>query len=104
MRFLFPRAKFASTATIEAQSASIINEANEVWWLDDEPLMHRDGHVLHPADPPERFVEETLDCIHSCETLIRMLTDQYPHLDLDAAVENVRLKNEKRGYYEGEED
>ena len=103
MRFLFPRAKFASTATIQKQTQSIINEAHEIWFLLDEPIKHVDGHVLHEADTPERFVEEALDCIHSCETLIRMVADRNPDLDLDALVENVRLKNEARGYYEGEE-
>jgi len=47
-----------------------------------------------------RVIEETLDCIHACETLLR----KFPISKVLSLRGQVYLKNKERGYYIGETD
>ena len=47
----------------------------------------------------ERVIEETLDCMQACETLLRAFSAERVKIARDAVVE----KDRKRGYYREEE-
>lgn len=82
--FNFPRAKFADENNIHAQVAHIQTEADE---------------AFRELNSPDRMTlaMEIMDCLHSCETALRMLEDE--GLSLSDVMTMVYEKNEARGYY-----
>lgn len=82
--FNFPRAKFADENNIHAQVAHIQTEADEAF-----RELNTDQRAL---------AMEIMDCLHSCETALRMLEDE--GLRISEIMTAVYEKNEARGYYE----
>ena len=83
MNFNFPRAKFADSNTIEDQVLHIVSESIE---------------AANESDP-ELQAMEIMDCLHSCETALRILEEQHG-IGLDSIIAEVEHKNRVRGYYE----
>lgn len=86
MLFNFPRCKFASTNSIEAQALHIHSEGKEV------RKAAKSGNLDHTD-------EEVMDCLHSCETYLRMRQERNG-LDIQALMHRVAEKNDARGYYD----
>ena len=83
--FGFPRTTFVDMNGIRTQALHIDSEAREV----KESAALPD--ILHTA-------EEIFDCLHSCETGLRILQEKYG-VDVDAVHAFVKEKNHRRGYY-----
>lgn len=85
--FNFPPAKFVPPEglTRSGQADHIVEEAAELYAESTS-----DKEV-----PPERYIEELLDCIHACETALR----EFDAASIDKAMRAVVEKNQKRGYY-----
>lgn len=58
-------------------------------------------NALTDEEPPERVAEELMDVIHSAETALRLLP--FDEAQLDAIKRGVVEKNQRRGYYGGDE-
>lgn len=86
-RFNFPPAKFVPPEgmTRSGQADHIVEEAAELFA----------EATSDAANPPEKYIEEVLDCIHACETSLREFDPEVVSRVADAVVE----KNEDRGYY-----
>lgn len=85
MYYTFPRSRFVVENGIAQQSEHILSEAVE---------------AVQSAFTPDIFhtAEEIFDCLHSCETALRMLEEKY-EVDLDDVKDHVTAKNRARGYY-----
>ena len=85
--FNFPRAKFVPPEglTRAGQADHIVEEAAELFA----------EATSDAANPPEKYIEEVLDCIHACETSLREFDPEVVSRVADAVV----AKNEDRGYY-----
>ncbi len=85
MQFTFPEVRFVKTASLEKQVSHVLSEAAEV----DDAC--RPGNYDHLS-------MELLDLIHSAESALRILDEQYG-VDLPALHAAVIKKNQERGYY-----
>lgn len=56
--------------------------------------------LAYDQEPIQRVAEETLDLIHSCETLLRIL-EQRQGIDVAVLHDLIVEKNRQRGYYHG---
>lgn len=85
--FNFPPAKFVPPEglTRSGQADKIVEEAAEVY-------AESTGDA---GNPPEKYIEEVLDCIHACETALREFDPEIVSKAVDAVIE----KNKERGYY-----
>lgn len=84
--FQFPRTKFVDDNGIATQVNHIKSEAKEV----EQSVFCPD--IFHTA-------EEIYDCLHSCETGLRILEEKHG-IDLDDVRDHVEAKNRARGYYD----
>lgn len=75
-------------STLSTQVRKVVEEASEI------VKAHEDD------EGTDRIIEETLDCIHACETLLR----KFPISRVLAMRGQVYRKNKERGYYVGEKD
>lgn len=82
----FPRTKFVESNGIATQSGHIYSEALEV----EQSVLTPD--IQHTA-------EEVMDCLHSCETALRILQEKYG-INISVLRRDVERKNMERGYYE----
>lgn len=81
----FPRTIFVDGNGIYGQVSHINTEAVEA--------------AAELGNPDINFVAmEIIDCLHSCETALRILEEKYK-VDIKALMFDVYQKNEKRGYY-----
>lgn len=89
-RYQFPETKFVpeNTPSRMAQAFKILDEAEEV-----AVEVYNDGLAV-------REVEECLDVIVSCETLLR----SYPPKIVQDAYDLVVSKNRNRGYWKAQKD
>lgn len=78
----FPETIFVKSMTIDDQCLHVVSEAIEAAREDD----------------PFKKAMELYDTIHSSETGLQILEDQFG-VDLDHAKQEVIEKNRKRGYY-----
>ena len=85
MNFNFPRTKFAGINGICSQVMHICSEAAEAKESSFTP------DIQHTA-------EEVMDCLHSCETALRILQEKYG-INISALRRDVERKNMERGYY-----
>lgn len=85
MIFSFPRVKFVDSNGIATQSSHILSEALEV----EESVLK--PYIKHTA-------EEVMDCLHSCETALRILQEKYG-INVSELRRDVERKNFERGYY-----
>lgn len=86
MLYHFPRASFVDANGIYGQVSHINTEAVEA--------------AAELGNPDINFVaEEVMDCLHSCETALRILEEKYG-VDVRALMFKVAAKNEARGYYD----
>lgn len=85
--FNFPMAKFVPPEglTRSGQADQIVEEAAELF---AEATSDKDN-------PPEKYIEEVLYCIHACETALHEFDPEVVSRVADAVIE----KNEERGYY-----
>jgi hypothetical protein len=83
--FGFPRTTFVDNNGILTQALHIHSEGKEVKELAATP------DILHTA-------EKIMDCLHSCETGLRILKEKYG-VDIDEVHTLVKEKNLRRGYY-----
>jgi hypothetical protein len=83
--YSFPLTKWVKTATAAKQKNHFYSEWNE--YLDAAAYEHDSQHEL----------EELIDLYHSLETYFRIL--ERDGIDVGAAFERVKQKNESRGYY-----
>lgn len=83
--YRFPRTKFVDQNGIVQQSNHIQSEAMEV------SLSVYTPDIFHTAT-------EIFDCLHSCETALRILEEKYS-VDLADVRDHVEAKNRARGYY-----
>jgi Lar family restriction alleviation protein len=81
----FMRTKFVSLNGIASQSSHIYSEALEV----EQSVLTPD--IQHTA-------EEVMDCLHSCETALRILEEKYG-INIAKTRRDVEQKNLNRGYY-----
>ena len=88
MTFNFPKTRYADINGIVAQATHIYSEALEV----QQAVFASD--MNHTA-------EEIMDCLHSCETALRILQERY-NINLNALRMDVERKNMERGYYSSE--
>lgn len=86
MLYNFPRVRFASTNSLEGQALHIHSEGKEV------RKAAKSGNLDH-------LDEEVMDCMHSCETYLRMRQERNG-LDVRALMHRVAEKNDARGYYD----
>ena len=86
MIFNFPETIYVRQNGIATQSEHIYSEALEV----KQAVLTPD--VLHTA-------EEVMDCLHSCETALRILQNKYG-INLSQLRRDVERKNFDRRYYE----
>lgn len=89
--FRFPRAVFVDQNNIIQQFRHVRSEIDEVW-QELEP-----GYSTGIFDPV-RVAEESMDAIHSLESLLRILAEKYK-VDLMQGQEQLINKNRARGYY-----
>jgi len=82
MNYSFPAVKFANKNTIKQQEEHIRSEFFEFYYESNK----------------DKKIEEAIDLYHSLETLFRILEQQ--GIAINIAFEQVRLKNEARGYYD----
>lgn len=85
MLFNFPRTKFVDDNTYIDQALHIYSEGKEV-------------RAAAAAGNMNHLDEEVLDCMHSCETYLRMRSER-DKVDIRALMHQVAEKNETRGYY-----
>lgn len=83
--FNFPRTSFVTENGICMQSKHIGSEAMEI----DQSVYTPD--INHTA-------EEVMDCLHSCETALRILQEKHG-INLNEVRARVKAKNMMRGYY-----
>lgn len=86
MQFNFPRAKFVDENDITDQAIHVCSEAIETL----APGRIRDF---------EHMAEEMMDCLHSCETGLRILQEDHG-INLNEVRRAVERKNREREYYE----
>lgn len=86
MHFNFPKTRYADINGIVDQATHIYSEALEV----QQAVFASD--MNHTA-------EEIMDCLHSCETALRILHEKHA-VNLSVLRRNVERKNMERGYYE----
>jgi NTP pyrophosphatase (non-canonical NTP hydrolase) len=82
----FPRIKFVDDNGIAGQIKHIISEAKEA----EESSLTPD--INHTA-------EEVMDCLHSCESALRILQEKYG-INISEVRRGVERKNQERGYYQ----
>lgn len=82
---IFPRTKFVDENGLFQQLNHIQSEIKELF----------DAYFNEPSG---RIAEEAFDLIHSVETLLHKLEEEYG-VNLDAVRDHVRSKNAARGYY-----
>lgn len=87
MNYHFPRVKFAGLNELGEQLKHVCSEANEA------EIAYQHADINHLA-------LELCDVIHSAETAMRILEENYG-VDVEKAKDSVRKKNEARGYYKG---
>lgn len=96
--FNFPKIKEVKTTGIQSQLFKILEETNEV---EKEVVALLVCMVRNQPRDYTRLIEETLDLIHACETMLYVLIDG--KLVTEAKVNRVKgdviSKNMKRGYY-----
>lgn len=85
MLFNFPRTKFVDENTYIDQALHIHSEGIEV-------------RAAAAASDMQHLDEEVIDCMHSCETYLRMRLER-DKVDIRSLMFKVSEKNEKRGYY-----
>jgi len=85
MIYNFNRTKYIDKNDIVEQLEHMASELREI------------KQELFAADIP-RLAEETVDLYHSCESMMRILEEKYG-IDINGVVKEVKIKNEKRGYY-----
>lgn len=88
MRFNFPRVKFSDCNGIATQVLYIGKEYQEAYDASFTP------DIQHTA-------EEVMDCLHACETALRILSEKYG-INLNKLRCDVERKNTLRGYYDVE--
>jgi hypothetical protein len=96
MIYNFPKYIYSDPVTesdIRLQHNKCYEELNEIFYA-----------LVRDEESPERVMEETLDLLHSVETLIKMLRDNYgfTNRQINLIHGDVIYKNGERGYY-GEE-
>lgn len=84
-QYNFPRTRFVGTNSINDQIKHLASEIEE----------------LKQADSWEEKLLETLDVIHSAETLLRRFERNWPGC-VEHGMLDVLAKNHKRGYYRRE--
>lgn len=72
----------------------ITSVSNQLWKIDGEVAELKEA-VAYESMP--RVIEETLDVIHSCETLLRKIGTEE---QVAEGVRQVTEKNRERGYYD----
>ena len=87
MVFNFPATKFVRLNSIPEQAFHVLSEAKEI----NDSLTGSD--IKHTA-------REALDCIHSCETLLRKIQIKHPNINLQELRRDVERGNFERQYYE----
>jgi hypothetical protein len=85
MQFNFPRARFVDSNDIVKQSLHIDSEAIGVMLAVQQP-----GY--------DEVAMEIMDCLHSCETALRILQEKHG-FNLNELRQSVERKNQERGYY-----
>lgn len=85
MVFNFPRTKFVDIKGLYGQVEHIASEAEESHRASMTP------DVFHTA-------MEIMDCLHSCETALRICQEKYK-VNLHEVRREVEKKNDDRGYY-----
>ena len=88
MLFNFPRTRFVEENTYIGQAMHIYSEGVEV-------------RAAAAASDMIHLDEEVIDCLHSCETYLRMRAER-DNIDLRSLMHQVAEKNEKRGYYDAD--
>lgn len=88
MTFIFPRIKFVESNGIATQILHIGKEYQEAYDASFTP------DIQHTA-------EEVMDCLHACETALRILNEKYG-INLHKLRRDVERKNFDRGYYDVE--
>jgi len=86
MIYNFPKTRFVGCNGIATQVIHIYSEALEI----KEAAFTPD--INHAA-------EEVMDCLHSCETALRILETKYG-IDIYKLRMDVERKNMERGYYD----
>lgn len=86
MHFNFPATKYTRQNGIATQSEHILSEALEIKCSVLTP------DIRHTA-------EEVMDCLHSCETALRILQEKH-NINLCLIRRDVEYKNLMRGYYD----
>ena len=86
MIYNFPRTRFVTENGIVGQTEHIVREANEV----EDSLLFPD--IFHTA-------VEIMDCLHACESGLRILEEKYG-VDVEDVACYVLAKNKARNYYE----
>jgi NTP pyrophosphatase (non-canonical NTP hydrolase) len=84
--FNFPRTKFVSDNTYIDQALHIHSEGKEI-------------RAAVAASDINHLDEEVMDCLHSCETYLRMRSER-DGLDIRDLMYRVAEKNDARGYYD----
>lgn len=98
--FNFPRVSRDVARSINLQAVKIMEEADEVEREVSSIVVRK---MQGKQQDYTRLVEETLDLIHSCETMLGILLDEKVETEgkIGMIRESVIVKNRSRGYYGG---
>lgn len=96
--FNFPKIKADKTGGVSTQLFKILEESREV---EKEVIGLLVAKMQNKPRDYTRLIEETLDLIHACETLLHILIDAKltNERKIDRIKGEVIAKNLKRGYY-----
>ena len=86
INYTFPKTVFADTYTSSEQVDYVLSEMDEV-------------NRARVSETHRRTDEELLDLLHSIETYFRIRCAEAGERYVREMVEQVRVKNSKRGYY-----
>lgn len=96
--FNFPKVRADKSCGINVQVFKVLEEAREV---EKEVVGLLVAKIRNQPRDYTRLIEETLDLIHACETMLHILIDAKitNERKIDRIKGEVIAKNMKRGYY-----